>query len=663
LNPLKVAIAFVLASFLVLPAQAQLMHVRHLGNIAPDGSTTLPFAQGDSSGNQWIIYPGGWVRQGGPQPVFGQSDLLMVNGIPVGMNANFARVDNKTGEIVVSGLIGGGCSITRRILIDSPEGMVRFIDVFQNDQGQDQSLNVQLQSNLNFGVMNSTTIADPKRHGNQIAWVAMTGANRAAFEVYCGQGAKLTPSINNQPGNNIVQTNYQFDLKAGKSLAIMHLLGSAPSVDQGSQTILSINESKLLRSIPTSLRKQIANFSSGGQEFGNYDILRGDSFDVIELRSGDLLNGTLKEDSYKLNTFYGELDLPTDQVIALLNIGQYRPRQLVVTSDGQLFGGILDSQTISMELSSGQVVQVPLSQISRVGYRKRPDEPADWTFDKPTVIMRSGDRVFVDLPAAPVDVLTRYGLLHLDPQTIGSILFQTDDTAVHEIIMSDGSKFAGLAQAPEFEMKLASAFAAEPVKFPVSSLVSIQFASKIADADDTTPTLLLINQDSLVGTLVGTMKLDTAFDTLEINAPEVRKITHPSPGSPDVQITLWDNSVVSGILEEQDVQCNLLCGTQIDVPVSLLGEYDQPLPRPSASVIDKIKSLVADLSADDWKARDQAETSIESLGNSVISVLRDLRPDQPPEAQERIDAIIKQLSSGSGPGGAPAPAGYAPENP
>jgi hypothetical protein len=32
------------------------------------------------------------------------------------------------------------------------------------------------------------------------------------------------------------------------------------------------------------------------------------------------------------------------------------------------------------------------------------------------------------------------------------------------------------------------------------------------------------------------------------------------------------------------------------------------------------------------------------MGSAVISVLRDLRPTQPPEAQQRIDAVIKQLT-------------------
>jgi hypothetical protein len=87
-------------------------------------------------------------------------------------------------------------------------------------------------------------------------------------------------------------------------------------------------------------------------------------------------------------------------VIALLNVGAFRPRQLVVTTDGQIFGGSLKQETLELQLSSGQVTKIPLSQVTRMGYRKRPGEPEEWTFEKPIVLMRSGERVAVRMPAS-----------------------------------------------------------------------------------------------------------------------------------------------------------------------------------------------------------------------------------------------------------------------
>ena len=74
--------------------------------------------------------------------------------------------------------------------------------------------------------------------------------------------------------------------------------------------------------------------------------------------------------------------------------------------------------------------------------------------------------------------------------------------------------------------------------------------------------------------------------------------------------------------------------------------YNQPLPLPSATVIEKIKDDIKQLSADDFKVREQSEADLIAMGQPVIAVLKDERAAQPPEAQARIDSIIKQLTGG-----------------
>src|SRR5439155_15087273 len=132
----------------------------------------------------------------------------------------------------------------------------------------------------------------------------------------------------------------------------------------------------------------------------------------------------------------------------------------------------------------------------------------------------------------------RYGPLKLAPKALSAIVFQNEEHGVHDIYLTDGSKFAGLVSAPEFEMKLSSgtsttqpSASSEPtppvqvVRFPSSAISRIQFAAPGDDVDDNSAaTLKLANDDLLVGSLVGDLKLDTAFDTLTINAGQVKKL-------------------------------------------------------------------------------------------------------------------------------------------
>jgi hypothetical protein len=628
---------------------------------APGGPGTvvrLPYTANDNAGQQWMIYPGGWFRQQGNMPLYSQAGMITVNGNQPQANNNQARMDDKTGEIIFDEANAGGVMVSRHILINKTNSYVRYIDVLRNPTPQDQSVNVQFNTNFNYGVQSSQTVEDPKKKDRQIAWVGQMQVGRAIVEMFGSKNAKAVPQINAPPESSMVQATMQVTVPGGKAVAILHLHAIAATSDAGAQLVTSMKSSQLLADVPLELRKEIINVAAS-QSIGEREVLRGEMFDVIELRGGeDQLKGTITEKSYQLQTFYGPIELPAERVVGLINVGQFRPRQLLVTVDGEVFGGTLSKDTIGMQLSSGQTTQVPLSQISRFGYRKRTGEPEEWNFDRPMIVLRSGERMNVAMPSQPIDVMTRYGTLKLKPETIASLLFQSEEHGVHEIILTDGSKFAGLVSGDHFEAQLVGTSAGQKVSFPAATIAKIQFTNKSADeleADDA-PTLALSNQDTLVGTLAGQLKLDTTFDTITIDAAGLRAMTRAPEAGLDVQVTLWDQTTISGQLEEPEVTCDLKSGVSVKIPVPLIDRYSNPSPRPSPSMIDRIKSVVADLSADDWKQRERAEAQLVSMGPVVASVLKDLSASQPPEAQQRIDSVLKQLEKQAKSGGA-TPAG------
>ena len=632
---------------------------------AAGGGVNLPYTLQDTVGNNWMIYQGGWFRQNNNMPIYGQGAMIWINGQPANQMNNQAHLDPKTGELVIENMNANGCSVTRHILIDKAAGFIRYIDVVKNTQAQPQTYQVMLQSNSNYGINAGQEVPDPRKKGQNLGWVGQTGANQSIVEMYAGKGAKVAPQIQYQPGNNVIQATIPLTVPAGKEQAIMHIHTVNPTQDGGMKFMTDFKESPLLKAIPPAMRRLIVNFRAAQDFIGDIEILRGDVLDVVELRSGDEYRGTIKEPNYQLQTFYGNVTLPVDKVIGIINVGQFRPRQLLVTSDGQIFGGHLKKENIELQMSSGQTIQVPLSQISRVGYRKLNDEPREWTFDKPMVVMRSGERVAVQMPTIPIDVVTRYGTLSLKPEQVAAVLLQNEENNVHEVELTDGSKFAGLLTAPQFDMKLDTGDAGQIVKFPTSAIARIQLNTKLKEPDDTTPSIHLSNEDELNGSLTGKLKLDTSFDTIDVNAPELKSLTHASEGGAnDVQVALWDGTVLSGQLEEQDVTCQLMGGVTLNVPVALVREYNQPQPQPSAGMVERIRKIVeTDLTNEDWHVRDRARAQLLSMGPAVASVLKQMRDSQPPEAQKTIDIILGELdkqrkaTKTGAAGTAPAPAG------
>jgi len=242
----------------------------------------------------------------------------------------------------------------------------------------------------------------------------------------------------------------------------------------------------------------------------------------------------------------------------------------------------------------------------------------------------------------------------LKPETVAAVLLQTDDGGAHEIHLTDGSKFTGLLSAEQFDMVLDAAGPAgaaakeQVVKFPTSSIARLQLVGKVAEQDEATSTLDLANDDVLVGTLQGKLELETAFDTIGVNASEVKVLTHTSDTNTDVSVTLWDGTTLSGQLKDQQLSVALASGGTMRVPVALVVKYEQPQPEPSTQMIDKIKEIIADLNADDWKKRDRAQGQLVGMGPVAAGILRKLRDAQPPEAQQRIDAVLKELEKQKG---------------
>jgi hypothetical protein len=627
-------------------AFAQLVEVRaqRVAAVAGGGAgaVNLPYSVNDNLGNQWMIYQQGMLRMQGNMPLYSQAAMLNINGNGLSSRVNQGRMDEKTGELIVDGMNAAGVNVTRRILVNRADSYVRYIDIFSNPTAQELSVNIQINSQFNYGVQSSQSIDDPKKKDKPIGWAASLHAGRSIFEVYAGKNAKVVPQINGQANNNNCSATLQTPIPANGQVAILHLHGTANSTDAAAQFVGNLRESQLIADLPVDIRKLIVNVAPS-QSIGDREVLRGELFDVVELRGGDQLKGSITETTYKLQTFYGVIELPADRIVGLINVGQFKPRQLLVTVDGEVFGGALGKETIAVQLSSGQTTQVPLTQITRFGYRKRAAEPEEWAFDKPMIRLRSGERMMVAMPGKEIEVMTRYGLLKLKPDSIATIALQTEEHGVHEVSLTDGSQFAGLISVPDFQMQLVGTATQQTVTFPSAAVLNVQFAKAGEAPESNSAVLQLTNQDRLVGALEGQLKLDTLFDTIAINAAELRGMQHAPDAGLDVQVTLWDQTTLSGQLHEPEVTCSLKSGVSVKIPVALIDRYANPEPLPSPMMIDRIKAMVAELGADDFKQREQAEQQLIAMGPSVAAVLKQMSGAQSPEAQQRIESILKQV--------------------
>jgi hypothetical protein len=79
--------------------------------------------------------------------------------------------------------------------------------------------------------------------------------------------------------------------------------------------------------------------------------------------------------------------------------------------------------------------------------------------------------------------------------------------------------------------------------------------------------------------------------------------------------------------------------------VSILKAYAQPSPRPGEAVVKHVRSIVDQLSSDDFLQREAAEAQLVNMGKIVVPLLRDWRASLPLEGQQRTDSILKKLDA------------------
>src|SRR5438874_2041408 len=112
--------AFVMIVVALIATRVATAQVRMFGRQppAPAGSVNLPYQTTDSAGTNWMIYQMGWLQQQGQFQIYSQGAVITINGQQPPVRVNTARVDEKTSELVMSGMQSGQIQLTRRILIN-----------------------------------------------------------------------------------------------------------------------------------------------------------------------------------------------------------------------------------------------------------------------------------------------------------------------------------------------------------------------------------------------------------------------------------------------------------------------------------------------------------------------------------------------------------------
>ena len=94
---------------------------------AADQVVTLPYQQPDKDGNTWLVHYYGYLQQQGNMPVYSSAGVLTVNGVSTSSRMQRqAKIDGKTGELVLEATPVANVTLTRRFLFNKEDGYVQI---------------------------------------------------------------------------------------------------------------------------------------------------------------------------------------------------------------------------------------------------------------------------------------------------------------------------------------------------------------------------------------------------------------------------------------------------------------------------------------------------------------------------------------------------------
>ena len=546
----------------------------------PIGKTTgYQWVIQDGAGFRWDISSGGQVDNGANN-AFNGGMFLYVN------NSNFswgaaARLSADGREIELGPWTTGAVQVFRRIYVDAKTGYCRWIDIFLNTSGGDTTLSLRYQINSSAIQNPQSTSGKPvpaeKDWGLVTGWSDGSGRPSLAH-VYAAKGAKVKPQVQCTPGSQSMTYTLNLPVPAGKAVALVFFEAQRAGFADAQKFLKDFNAQREMALVPAGLRKIIVNAGTAGLTLENIDLPRNDKNDLAVLRSGDEWLGTILNEQFPIETFYGRLDLPGRRVMGLVVPAADDTDVQVVLTDGQVVAGKFLGAPLRMKLANGSEMALPPSNLKTASFKPSPERPEEIVSNQAAAILRSGQRLFFNPADLDYTFHTESGDLKLLPQDVKTIHLDTPDNGLHRAVFTNGSVLSGLLAAEDVVLRLELG---PTLKGRRSLFKRFDFPS--ADEDhNALATLTLRNEDQLFGHLAEpSLTVQTRFGDVTVDSSEIAAVQIPEEASlGQVQIKQHNGTLVSGLLKEQTIRFKMDPGPEVPVFIGRVVEITCPKPEP-----------------------------------------------------------------------------------
>jgi hypothetical protein len=621
----------------------------------PQGrNVSFTYTMNDGAGFRWDIQYYGTVGQG--------TNYAYAGGLYCQVNNSNIHSSgrgwlNTTGdEVEIGPYSRSNLRIYRRIKVYKDRGLARWMDIFENPTGGDITIGVRIYTNTNWQISNRFFGSGKGTFtAKDVGFIteSQSGNNPPALWHYvCTKRSKLRPTVN-ITGNQIY-VNWSLKIPAKKTIVLCYFESQNHSAAALKKQLKAFRPYRALRDLSPAVRKLIVNMP-GGLDLEGIELERSESGDVVLNRNSDPIYGEITNAKFALETYFGKMDLPAEQLIGMAHTGGQENVFRALLVGGQVIAGrMADDARVQVRLPAGGELKVPFGDIQQWAFRISKQRPEEMAFSGPVVILRTGDRVALRAETLQLKLRTRHGTVPLAAGDLLKITLDNAGNAVHRVTFLNGSRLAGFLE-PEripFTLRLGPQLAV-----PRDLVAQVQFAEE-ERPDGTLDAVTLSNGDELFGRLTTeSFTVQTDYGAVTLKPENVQGMSFSRTHLGRGVLKLWDGSILRGQCRQETLAFQIVPGPTIDIYLGQFVSIRRNQALPPKEIREKLQRLVGQLGAESYKDRQAASEALIKMGKGIVPLLKKYLSTSDPEVRQRIEEVIERLggSAPAAPAGPPVP--------
>jgi hypothetical protein len=183
--------------------------------------------------------------------------------------------------------------------------------------------------------------------------------------------------------------------------------------------------------------------------------------DILELKNGDVLTGTIEDQQLDIQTSYAKATFKKSELASIIFEGDTANVEKLVLANGDVISGFIFNKSFNFILKTGPQVELRREKIKRVGLRIWADESQGKT---PSVQnpspqhdffqLKNGDTFNGEVKTPKLTILTSYATIPIEIKDIASIEFIGENRVVTKITLWNDNQLQGLLQEDDIVVDL-----------------------------------------------------------------------------------------------------------------------------------------------------------------------------------------------------------------